>query len=475
VPLAPIASNLSTERTMQIHSRFTQISALAIGIASVLAFGQADASSFQLKENSVKAQGRAMAGAASAPGDASVVANNPAVMSTFDQAAFQADLSAIDLSFKFKGDGQAAAGSPLAQPLTGGNGGEAGDLNLVPAMSFVQPLSGRFEYVTLGAMVGAPFGLKTDYDADWKGRYYALKSDLKIIDLTLAASFDLSDRFSLGIGAIYEHADVTLSNAIDFGTGVCANPQTQALCFMPNPVTGPYGPQKNDGSVSVEGTDNSFGWIVGANWRPIDSLSLGYAHRSEVDHDVRGSADFTVPGSVSFVTSGGAYVDTGAGAKLVLPSTDTFSATWMVNDRLSLMGEYAVTDWHSMKEIRITFDNPAQADSAEDYDWSDSEFYSVGAEYKLNDKFTLRGGIAKDDSPVSLPHRTPRLPDQDRTWYSVGATWSATPSLEINASYTFLQVDDDPEVGIASSSGSYLSGKYDANIGIFGIGAQYRF
>lgn len=461
---------------MQTHPHLTRFTALALGVAGALAFGQAHASAFLLKENSVKAQGRAMAGSASARGDASVVANNPAVMSTFDQAAVQADVTAIDLSFKFKGGGSAAAGSPLAQPLTGGEGGDAGGLTPVPAMSFIKPLSGQFEYLTLGAMVSAPFGLKTEYDDDWVGRYHAIKSDVKIIDLTLAASLELSDRFSIGVGAIYERADVTLSNAIDFGTGICANPQSQPLCFMPDPVTGPYGPQKNDGKVSVKGDDTSFGWIVGLNWRPIDSLSIGYAHRSEVDHDIRGNADFTVPGTAApIVTAMGAYVDTGAGAKLTLPSTDTISATWDVTDRFALMAEGTRTDWHSLQEIRITFDNPAQAEAAEAYNWQDSWFYALGGEFKLNDSFTLRAGLAKDESPVALQYRTPRMPDQDRNWYTLGATWAATQNLDLSFSYARIELADDPQVGLVSSSGSYLAGKYDGGVNNYGISAQYRF
>ncbi|WP_051176379.1 OmpP1/FadL family transporter [Luteimonas mephitis] len=460
---------------MQTHPRLIQITALALGIAGAMAFTQAHAAAFLLKENSVKAQGRSMAGAASAKGDASVVANNPAVMSTFDKNTFQADMTAIDLSFKFTGGGQAAAGSPLAQPLTGGNGGDAGGLNAVPAMSFIMPLSGQFEYVTLGAMISAPFGLKTEYDDNWVGRYHAIKSDVKIIDLTLAASLDLSDRFSVGAGLIYEHSDVTLSNAIDFGSGICANPQTQPLCFMPNPVTGPYGPQKQDGKVSVNGTDNTFGWILGMNWRPTDSLSFGYSHRSEVDHEVRGTATFTVPGTAAFITAGGAYTSGPAGAKLTLPSTDTFSATWDATDKLTLMAEATLAGWDSLKEIRIEFDNPVQPDAAEDYSWKDSWFYSVGAEYKLNERWTVRGGVARDDSPVSLPHRTPRMPDQDRMWYSLGATWAVSDSLDITASYSRIQLADTPVIGIASSSGSYISGKYDGGADNYGISAQYRF
>jgi len=213
---------------MEFTKNATRITALALGIAGALACGQAQASAFQLKENSVKAQGRAMAGSASAKGDASVVVNNPAVMSTFTEKTVQADVTAIDLSFQFSGGGSAAAGSPLQRPLVGGDGGEAGDVTPVPAMSFVLPLSDRFEYLTLGAMVSAPFGLKTDYDSDWVGRYHALKSDVKLIDLTLAASLELSDSFSVGLGAVYERADVTLSRGC--GEPALRSPRARCPC-----------------------------------------------------------------------------------------------------------------------------------------------------------------------------------------------------------------------------------------------------
>lgn len=462
---------------MQTSSRIFTLSLLALGVAGALALpGNASAAAFQLKENSTKAQGRAMAGAASAYGDASVVVNNPAMMATFDEKTLQGDLTAIDLSFKFDGAGYAAAGSPLQQPLAGGNGGNAGGLTPVPALSFVLPLGEGFEYLTLGAMVSAPYGLKTEYDSDWVGRYHAVKSDVRVVNLTLSGALELHDRFSVGLGAVISRSDVTLSNAIDFGTAICANPASQSLCFMPDPVTGPYGPQKNDGFVSVKGDDTSLGWIVGASWRPTDALSFGYAYQSEIKHEVQGQATFDVPSNVAPILAGtGAYVNTPGGARLVLPSTHTFSASWYVNDRLALMGEASLTGWESMKEVRIKFGNPMQPDAVEDYSWHDSWFYSIGAEYKINDAFTLRGGIARDESPISLPHRTPRMPDQDRNWYSIGLTWAASDALEVTASYVRLNLASDPEIGIASSSGSYLAGKYDGGVNLFGISAQYQF
>jgi long-chain fatty acid transport protein len=444
---------------MQSANNFVRISALALGIAGALAVGNAKAEAFHLKENSVKAEGRAMAGAASAKGDTSVVVNNPAVMSTFTQTTAQVDATLIDLSFKFNGGGR----DGLGNPLTGDNGGDAGGLNPVPAMSIVAPLHGGFEGLTVGAMVSAPFGLKTEYDNGWVGRYHALTSDVKVVDLTLAASVNLSDTFSVGAGLIIERADVTLSNAIDFGTGIC---KLAAIFCAPGSA---YGPQMNDGAAKIEGHDTNLGWIVGAS------------HRSEVDHEISGTADFTVPANVAPLLAIGApgqYLDGKGGAKLTLPSIDTVSVTWQATDKLALMSEYQRTDWHSLQEIRITFGNPQQPDTAETYAWEDSNFYSLGGEYKFNDAFTFRAGLGRDESPVSRPYRTPRLPDTDRNFYSAGLTWAPGEHWEISGSYTRVALIHKPEVEIVSvdsGQGALLEGKFSGGADLYGISAQYKF
>src|SRR3546814_15619765 len=82
---------------MQTMSRLT-LTALAIGIAGVMAAGSADASGFQIRENSVKNLGRANAGTTVAWGDASVVLNNPAAMVNLDRTTIQPDVTVIDLN-----------------------------------------------------------------------------------------------------------------------------------------------------------------------------------------------------------------------------------------------------------------------------------------------------------------------------------------------------------------------------------------
>ncbi len=88
-------------------------SLLAAATGMLLA-GQSHGAAFELKEKSAKAQGRATAGSISAPGDASAIAENPAAMRGLDGRFFQADLTTVDYSVKFSGDGEDALGLPLS-------------------------------------------------------------------------------------------------------------------------------------------------------------------------------------------------------------------------------------------------------------------------------------------------------------------------------------------------------------------------
>ncbi|MBN8214962.1 MAG: transporter [Xanthomonadales bacterium] len=448
---------------MQTQNRFIQMTALALGIAGALAVGQAQASGFQLKENSVKAMGRAFAGSGVATGDASVVVNNPATMTSFEGTTIQSDITVVDLNASFDGGGFAGTGTPLARPLTGGDGGNAGKPTPIPAMSIIHKFDNG---LAVGAMISAPIGLKTEWDRGWVGRYQALTSDLKTVDLTLSAAYEIvPDRFSVGAGLVYERAEAELSKAVDFGS---------LLAF--NSVPG-FAPQSADGEAVITGDDTGIGYIVGMNFRPTDKLAIGVSHRSEIDHELSGKADWTVPGNARTVFNGigrsALFNDGKALAKLTTPSVTSVSLSYQFNDQLTFMGDFAQTDWHSLKEIRIEFANP-DPDSVEDFSWDDTRFWSVGAEYKLSEAFTLRAGYAYDETPTTFATRTPRLPDEDRRWYSFGLTWNMSEQIEINAAYTRIE-PDAPKIGINDSSRHSLFGEFSSDVNLFGISGRYSF
>jgi len=444
----------------QLH-RITRVSALALGIAGALSFGQVHASGFQLKENSVKALGSAFAGAGVKTGDASVVVNNPATMTQFEGTTVQADVTAIDLNYEYRGDGFDAFG----RPLTGGDGGNAGDFTPIPAFSLVHKFDNG---AAVGAMVSAPFGLATKYDPDWQGRYSAVDSDVQVVELALTGAVDIvPDRLSVGVGLTFSQADVTLSKAVDFG----------ALLFSQG--AGPLGfsPQSHDGFAEIQGDDTGMGWIAGVNFRPTDKLSIGLNHRSEVKYDLRGDADWTVPAAVQGVLGANPmtaplFQDGGAGARLTTPAMTTVDVNYQFTDRFSMAATYSETSWESLQEVRIEFDGP-DPDSVEPFEWSETRFSSIGAEYMLNDAWTVRAGYAYDETPTTYQHRTPRPPDEDRQWYSFGATWNFSDNLEFNFAYTHLK-PDTPHIGIDGSS-YRLYGEFEGDADLYGVSAQYRF
>lgn len=448
-----------------------RITALALGIAGALSFGSVQASGFQLKENSVKAMGNAFAGVGLDKTDASNVVNNPGSLSRTTGTMVQSDLTLIDVNASFSGGGQDVTG----RPLTGGDGGDAGDLAAVPALAMTHKFDNG---IAVGAMVNAPFGLKTEYDRDWVGRYYAVESDVKIVNLTLAAGIDIvPERLSIGGGVVFSHANVTLSKAVDFGSAIFLQAPAAQRAFLPAFAR----PQGSDGFAEVEGDDNGIGYVLGVTFTPTDRLSLGLSYQSEIDYDLEGEADWTVPGAAraqfdASPTARFLFNDGDATAKLTTPSTTTVTAKYAFSDAFNLALTYAETGWESMQEVRINFENP-DPDSVEEFDWDTTRFMSIGGEYKLNEAWTLRAGYAYDETPTTFRTRTPRLPDEDRRWYSLGATWNFSDNLEFNVAYTRI-VPDEPQVGIITppaQGGQRLFGSYDSDVNLFGVSGQYKF
>lgn len=450
------------------NTRSIRASALALAVIGTLSFGQAAASGFQLREQSVKNLGKSNAGSIVGK-DASNVSLNPAAMTNLDQNTVQADVSVIDLTAKFTGGGN-VLGSPAAA-LGGGNGGDPGDPTVVPNMSIVIPMKGALEGLTLGASVGAPFGLATEYEKGWVGRYRALTSDVKAVDLTLSAAIKPADSLSIGLGFIYERAEATLSKAIDFGTAICAA-QNPANCFNP---AYPFKPQQMDGLFEVKGSDSSIGYVVGLQFKPNERFALGVSHRSEIKHELEGTLDFqNVP---AVLANDPRFQDADGGARLVTPSITTVSASFGVSDNFRVMADYQKTDWSSLHDVTIKRTNGSVVGS-EPFEWSDTDFYSVGVEFDLSEAFTLRGGVGKDESPTNDTHRTPRLPDNDRMVYSIGATWNVSPALSLDAAYQRITIDS-PAIALpvhaAAGNTSTLVGSFDGHANLFGVSAQYRF
>src|SRR5882672_4370060 len=285
----------------------------------------ASAAFFQIAEQSASGIGNAFAGGAAIAEDASTVWYNPAGMTRFTGAQFVVGGSYIRPSFKAD---VTSASTALGFPIAGG-GGEAGQDAFVPNLYAIYPVSKRF---ALGAAVNAPFGLVTDYDDTWAGRYHALRSDIKTVNVNLAAAFKFHDAFSVGLGANHQNLDAELTQAVDFAT-ICTVGGAPPIsvpnnCGASGGFVQPGTP--NDGHAKVTAKGDAWGYNAGI-LSQLGATRIGLAYRSKVKYKLDGEFDIAAPANVpnTLLTNPNVLlVDTGAHTEITLPSTLSLSAVF---------------------------------------------------------------------------------------------------------------------------------------------------
>ena len=168
------------------------------------------AAGFQLIEQSVSGLGNAFAGGAAIAEDATTIFYNPAGL-TRVPSQFIAGVHFISPSAKFHDEGSSRV-NPLIGSLGTNNGGDGGVNALVPNIYYSRKIGDKAAF---GIGVNVPFGLGTEYPSDWIGRYHAIKSDMKTININPTFAFNLTNNFSLGVGVSAQYIKADLSNAVD--------------------------------------------------------------------------------------------------------------------------------------------------------------------------------------------------------------------------------------------------------------------
>ncbi|MGA9422648.1 MAG: outer membrane protein transport protein [Rhodanobacteraceae bacterium] len=437
------------------------LATLPLAVLMALASSSAFASAFQLKENNAKGLGRAFAGSAAAPDDASVIVNNPAAMSEMKTSVFQADVTAINFSTHFHGGGTDA----LGRPLSGGLGGNGGTTKPVPAIYAATPINDRWH---VGAAITVPFGFQTDYNDNWVGRYNAYQSKLQSLALTLSTSYALSDTFSLGASVIAQRTSATLSEAIDLGAVLAANPLLPPGYFLP---------QGADGFGRLDGNDWGYGWQAGLLWKPTPNDNIGFNYHSQIDHTISGDASFVVPDTVAQVlqsSGSGAFQNSAVLADFNTPWFATLSWWHTLDERISFGADLSYTHWSNLQELRVRFANPEQPDSVESFNYENTLFGSIGMDYHLDNAWTVRGGLAVDGTPTHESTRDPRVPDGTRRWITFGIGYKPSDRTEFNLGYAHLFVNDG-HVAATTTTGDTLIARFESDGNLLSVSGKYSF
>jgi long-chain fatty acid transport protein len=429
---------------------------------ALIAANTALAGGFSLSEMSAGSVGNSHAGSASAE-DASTVYYNPAGLTRLGGSRVSATLSGIRPSAKFRNTGSLSA---LGTPMAGGNGGDAGDWAAVPAVYYSTSLSSRW---SVGVGMHAPFGLKTEYDDGWVGRYQALKSDLKTVGINPVLAYRMNDAVSIGAGVSAQYADVELSRAIDFGT-ICVGSLGAASC-----VPSGFLPQTQDGVATVQGNDWGYGYNLGVLIAPTSNLRYGLTYRSKIRHNVSGEATFERPaGLPAPLAASPTFTNTDANASLDLPDSLSASVYSDISQRWSAMADVTWMRWSRFEELRINFANGAPA-SVTPENWRDTTRVSAALNYRVSDMLKLRGGVAFDESPVRDEFRTPRIPDANRRWLSLGAQFKPSRHAAVDVGYAHLFVRDSSINKAEPPVGGTLIGDYDNDVNILSVQYSHAF
>ncbi len=417
---------------MKIQKPFKYAPTLLGGIALASIACQLQAAGFQLKEQSAEGQGNSFAGQTAKAVDASTIFFNPAGMSLIEGNQVQSNVSYVaptaDYSHK-----SSSAGSPFTK-TTGIDGGVSA---FVPAAYALWDYN---EQVKLGVSVNVPFGLSTEYDKTWAGAQYNVLSAIETINIAPSIAYKVNDKFSIGGNVQFQKIKGKLT--------------TQ------NPI-------RNLGvrTTTLKADDTGFGFGFGMLYQYSDKGRIGFNYRSEINH--------TLDGDVS--TPDVAPLNFDAKAKVTMPAVASIGLYHEVSDQWTVLADLAWTDWSEFDELQVVnTDTNTNVPGPTQYNWSDTVFAAVGANYQYNDKLQLKFGVAYDEGAANNEDRTAGIPDATRYWASVGASYDIDPKSTVNVGYSHVKAHS-VDVTEDTKRGTSYSGSFKAHVNILSVGYTYKF
>ena len=453
------------------------------------------ASGFQLVEQNASGLGNAFAGQAAGVKDASAIYFNPAALTRTKGWNFVASVEPIGVGTTFTNSTSAV---PFAGPYKfnvplGNEGGDAGKWIPVPNGY----LSGQVgDKIWLGLGFNVPFGLETEWDPQWMGRFHATKSKVQAMNVNPTIAFQVTEALSIGGGASYQHLTADLNSGVAYG-GLAFAGTAQAVAAYPpalqaaalGAVVAQLGPSGTslEGQGLISGDSNAWGWNAGALLKLGAQAHVGVSYRSKVTHDVEG--DVTFDGAPTFSLPGAlAPIGTAINARfasgpvkttIVLPDTWSVAAAWE-GEKVEVLADWTWTGWTTIADLDIVRADDSPLSSVP-LNFQDTWRAGLGVNYRFNEAWTLRLGTAYDKAPVQDQYRTPRLPDANRVWVATGFQWTINKKVALDAGYAHIFINGDAPSVLpnqdtpGSTPVGPLVGSYNAKVDVVGVQLNLHF
>lgn len=385
---------------------------------------------FQLSERSVKGLGRAFSGEAAIVDGASVLGSNPAGMSLLDDWSFEVGLNYLAPEIWADGTGVTGAidDSRVIKDA------------FIPYAYLTREIN---QQLSIGVGIYTPFGMNADYSTDFATGAVINESRILSFNINPALSYRVNDQWTIGAGFDALHADGTLSSL---------RPGVGSELF------------------DLSGDDWGYGYNLGILYEPCPGTRFGLHYRSSIDLSIKGDAAIG-PGFGGFPP--GVYRGELA---IRLPDSIELSAYHEINPQWSVHADIIWTNWSVFQSLEPKVHPALDPILAKEQNWSDTFRVAIGATYKHSDRLTFRAGLAFDESPVDDSNRTLRIPDSDRFWASIGATYRLNENFFLDLGYTHVFTEDvsvSPEA-LGGNSDAFL-GDLGGRVDLFGIGLSGSF
>lgn len=397
---------------------------------------RAFAGGFQLFEENVTNMGNAYAGVGAQADDASTEFYNPAGMTRLDRPQFVVSGSFIDVDADVNIKSAITTnttrinGVPFAtftQNIPGTTDIHPGQPAGIPGFHFVYPFCNKW---ALGFGVGVPFGLETIYPDDSAVRNLATTSAVETIDLGPSIAYQFNPHFSVGVGADVLWMSATFDQAI------------------PDPIPG-----NSNGSLGIftnEGDSWGWGWHAGALYQYDAATRVGLTYHSRVRENIEGRAiaDLTIgPEPALDLPQFPLDLTGNFSSSVTLPDWVDLSGYHDFNDQWAALASVEYTHWNLIQTLNANYAGTigeAIPNAQLPFNFRNTWRVAGGINYKPTPKWTVRTGVAWDESPVKDDtSRTFRLPDADRIWLALGAQYIINREFTIDAGYAHLFIKKD--------------------------------
>ncbi len=314
------------------------------------------------------------------------------------------------------------------------------------------------ERVWFGLATFSQFGLGTEFDENWPGRYNSYNAVIQTATLNPNIAVKLNDQLSLAAGLEIMWFDLTLEQKID-------------PLNLRNPVS--------DVDQSLKGDSFGYGFNVAMHYKPCNWVSMGISYRSQVKQHLKGEADFSVPDAVGNILPG-YFNDTDVEGAVTLPDMLFLGLTFYPMDRLSFEVGGIFNRWSTYDALTIGYENSPNPNLGSPLNvtrqkkWENAWRLMVGAEYKATDWLDLRFGYDFDEEPIDDQFVDYLVPANDRHMFSFGPGihWN---NWTFDLSYTYIYITER-NVDESESAGVIVPSKFEnGEAHLFGVSVSYMF